>query len=144
MLRLQPSLTLSYSKSNCLAPYFLVNFVQGNNVLGFPWWLSGKRICLSMQEMRVWSLGGKDPLKREIATHSSILAWRISWTEEPGELQPMGSQRVRRSWVTKQQQQHVELKVSALWSLRIKGGRATPSWTIKYKLKVSGRSSLCS
>ena len=44
---------------------------------------------------RVGSLGQKDPQEDETATHSSILAWRIPWTEEPGGLQPMGSQRVR-------------------------------------------------
>ena len=42
------------------------------------------------QEMRVYSLGQEDPLKKEIATHSSILAWKIAWTEEPGGLQSMG------------------------------------------------------
>ena len=44
--------------------------------------------------MQGQSLGRKDPLEKERATHSSILAWRISWTEEPGGLQSMGSQRV--------------------------------------------------
>jgi len=48
----------------------------------------------AMWETQVQSLGGEDPLEKEMATHSSILAWRISWTEEPGELQSMGSQRV--------------------------------------------------
>ena len=48
----------------------------------------------AMQETRVRSLGGEDPLEKEMATHSSILAWRISWTEEPGRLQSTGSQRV--------------------------------------------------
>ena len=42
---------------------------------------------------RVQSLGQEDPLEKEMATHSSILTWRIMWTEEPGELQSMGSQR---------------------------------------------------
>ena len=46
-----------------------------------------------MQEMQVQSLGGEDPLEEEMATHSSILAWKIPWTEESGELQSMGSQR---------------------------------------------------
>ena len=46
--------------------------------------------------MRVWSLGQEDPLKKEIAVHSSILARRIPWTEEPGELWSIGSQRVGR------------------------------------------------
>ena len=44
--------------------------------------------------MRVQSLGGEDPLEKEMATHSSILAWRIPWTEEAGGLQSMGSQSV--------------------------------------------------
>ena len=48
----------------------------------------------TMPETRVRSLGGKDPLEKEMATHFSILAWRIPWTEEPGRLQSMGSQRV--------------------------------------------------
>ena len=48
----------------------------------------------AMLETRVRSLGQEDPLEKEMATHSSILAWRIPWTEEPGRLQPMGSQRV--------------------------------------------------
>ena len=47
-----------------------------------------------MQETRVRSLGQEDPLEKEMATHSSILAWRISWTEEPGRLQSTGLQRV--------------------------------------------------
>ena len=52
--------------------------------------------CLPpMWETRVQSLGQDDPLEKEMATHSSILAWRIPWIEEPGGLQSMGSQRVR-------------------------------------------------
>jgi len=43
--------------------------------------------------VRVQSLGGEDPLEKEMATHSSIIAWKIPWTEEPGRLQSMGSQR---------------------------------------------------
>ena len=46
-----------------------------------------------MQEMQVQSLGGEDPLEEEMATHSSIFAWRIPWTEETDGLQSMGSQR---------------------------------------------------
>ena len=48
----------------------------------------------AMQETRVQSLGWEDPLEEEMATHSSIPAWRISWTEEPGRLQSMELQRV--------------------------------------------------
>ena len=46
-------------------------------------------------ETWVWATGRKDPLEKEMATRSSTLAWKIPWTEEPGRLQPMGSQRVR-------------------------------------------------
>ena len=47
----------------------------------------------AMWETRVWSLGGEDPLEKEMVTHFGILAWKIAWTEEPGGLQSMGSQR---------------------------------------------------
>ena len=49
---------------------------------------------LAMREKQGQSLGWEDPLEEEMATHSSILAWRIPWTEEPGRPQSMGSQRV--------------------------------------------------
>ena len=48
----------------------------------------------AVRETGVQSLGQEDPLEKEMATHSSILAWKIPWTEEPGRLQSMGSQRV--------------------------------------------------
>ena len=54
------------------------------------------------KETRVRSLGQEDSLKQEMATHSSILAWEIPWTEKPGRLQSMGSQRVRHNLATKQ------------------------------------------
>ena len=54
----------------------------------------------SMQETRDWSLGQVDPLEKEMVTHSSNLAWRIPWTEKPGRLQSMGSQRVGHDWAT--------------------------------------------
>ena len=47
-----------------------------------------------MQETQVQSLGWEDPLEKQMAIHSSILAWEIPWTEEPGRVQSMGSQRV--------------------------------------------------
>ena len=58
---------------------------------------------LEMWENRVQSLDQKDLMERGIATHSSILAWGIPWTEEPGGVQSMGPQRVRHNLVTKQQ-----------------------------------------
>ena len=63
-----------------------------------------------MQEMLVQSLSQEDPLEEEMATHSSILAWRIPQTQEPGGLQLMGSQRVRHDWAAK----HVYLFL-AMW-----------------------------
>ena len=51
-----------------------------------------------MQETWVWSLGGEDLLKEDMATHSSIVAWRIPWTEEPGGLQSKGLQRAGHDW----------------------------------------------
>ena len=54
-----------------------------------------------MQEIQVQSLGQEDTLEKEMAIHSSILAWEIPWTEEPGGLQSMGSQRVVHDLVTK-------------------------------------------
>ena len=67
-----------------------------------PWWLRqavGKKSACSA---RIWVrfLGWEDPLEKGTATHSCILAWRIPWTEEPGGLQSMGSQRVGHDWVT--------------------------------------------
>ena len=61
--------------------------------LGFPDGSAVKNPPV-MQEVWVRSLGREDPLEEEMATHSSILAWRIPWTEEPGEPQSIGSQRV--------------------------------------------------
>ena len=52
----------------------------------------------AMRETWVQSLGQEDPLEKEMATHSSILAWRISWMEEPGGVQTIGLQRVRHDW----------------------------------------------
>ena len=54
----------------------------------------------TMRETRVQSLGWEDLLEKEMATHSSILAWKIPWKEEPGRLQSMGSQRVGHDWAT--------------------------------------------
>ena len=64
-----------------------------------------ERIHLPMQEtqeMRVLSLGQEDPLEEEMATYSSILAWKVPWTEEPGELQSTGLQRAEHDLATEQ------------------------------------------
>ena len=67
---------------------------------GLPWWLKMVKRLPAVWESRVWSLGWEDTLEKEMATHSSTLAWKIPWTEEPGRLQSMGSQRVGLDWVT--------------------------------------------
>jgi len=66
-------------------------------VTRLPRWLSGERICLPMQELQemwVQSQSQEDPLEEEMATYSSIPAWRIPWTEEPGRLHSIRLQRV--------------------------------------------------
>ena len=75
-----------------------------------------------MQEMLVRSLGQEDRLEKGMATHSSILAWEITWTEEPGGLQSMGVTRVRHDLATKQQQQIMQ---DMLWRV--------PSYSFKVK-----------
>ena len=63
-----------------------------------------------MQETQVWSLGREDPLEKEMATHISIFAWEIPWTEEPGGLHsPLGLKRVGHDLATNQQQSFVLL-----------------------------------
>ena len=59
-----------------------------------PRWLSGKNLP-AKQEAWVQSLSGEDALEKEMATHSSILAWRIPWTEEPADYSPWGPKRVK-------------------------------------------------
>ena len=59
----------------------------------FPWWLSIKEPACHGKRHSFLSLGGKDPLEKEMATHFSILAQEIPWIEEPGKLQSMGSQK---------------------------------------------------
>ena len=70
----------------CVCVYLLnMSFLSGSVVKNLP----------AIQEMQVQSLGLKNPLEEEMATHSNILAWTIPWTEEPGGLQSIESQRVR-------------------------------------------------
>ena len=74
-------------------------FICPTLLSGFPGGWDGEEY-LPMQETQVRSLGWGDILEKGMATHSSILAWRIPWTEEPGELQSRGLQRVRNNWET--------------------------------------------
>ena len=68
----------------------------------------------AMQEMEVRSLGGEDPLEEGMATHSSILAWKIPWTEEPSGLQSMESQRIGRDLATEHTHMH-KPSLHSLW-----------------------------
>ena len=71
-----------------------------------------------MQETQVQSLGPIDPLEEEMATHSSILAWKIPWTEEPGVPQSMGSQRVGHVFVTEYSStQFLQVDIPVLFNL---------------------------
>ena len=88
--------------------------------MGFPGG-SVVKILPAKQETWVQSLSYEDPLQEGMATHSSILAWEIPWTEETGRLQSMGCQRVRHNLVTEQQQQRVLLSVTQVSKV--------PSWS---------------
>ena len=77
-------------------------------------------------ETWVQSLGQEDPLEKEVATHSSTLAWKIPWTEEPRRLQSMGSQRVR---VTKSQTRLSNFP--SLTKSRVKNGASLVAWMVK-------------
>ena len=79
--------------------FFNLNFTLCYFSQGFPGGSTVKNLS-ARQETRVLSLGQEDPLEQGMATHASILTWRIPWTEEPGGLQSMGSQRVRHDWAT--------------------------------------------
>ena len=81
------------------------------------------RICLPMQETQVWFLSQEDPLEKEMATHCSILAWEIPWTEKPGGLQSTGSEKsqIRLNahtveWLNQIMKYDSALKRSELWS----------------------------
>ena len=88
------------------ALYGEVTFVRGQHGQGLPRWLSGKESACNVetQETQVHFLGQEDPLEEEMAIHSSILAWKIPWTEEPGGLQSLGLQRVRHDLATEHKQ----------------------------------------
>ena len=85
-------------------------------------WISGKKLS-AKQESWVQSLVEKDPLEKWTATHSSVLAWRIPWTEEPGGLQSMESQRIRRDWATKTLLLLLRITISKRTSVQL-------SWTV--------------
>ena len=75
--------------------------------MGFPGGSDGKESACNEAETWVQSLGREDPLEQEMATYSSILAWKIPRKEEPGGLQPMESQGVGHNWVTEQTHMYI-------------------------------------
>ena len=77
--------------------HHLLILVSAKDYIGFPGGSVVKNPS-AMRETPVWSQGQEDPPEKEMTTHSSILAWRILWTEEPGGLQTIGSQRVGCDW----------------------------------------------
>ena len=81
----------------------ILGFYYYSLLWGFPGGSVVKNLP-TMPQMQAGSLGQEDPLEKEMATHSNILAWEIPWTEEPGGLQSMGWQRVGHNLTTKQQQ----------------------------------------
>ena len=78
----------------------------------------------AMQETQIRYLGQEDPLEKGMATHSSIFAWRITWTEEPGRLQSTVSQRVGRDWVTN------TLPCSMYWPKCLGITQLNEAWTL--------------
>ena len=95
------ALEAHFRRIKCLISNTITSVIIRVRLLGkvtLPRWLGGKesvcqgQILQEMQEKWVQSLSQKDPLEKEMATHSSVLAWKIAWAEEPGRLQFMGSQ----------------------------------------------------
>ena len=87
-----------------------------------------------MQETRVWSLGQEDTLEKGMKTHSSVLDWKIPFTEEPGGLQSMaGGKRVRHKWVTKQQRY-----IHKFWSIFY--STLLPTYMIDWSPQMDNRS----
>ena len=95
----------------CYSIVYIFHYSLSWAFLVAQWW----RIYLSMQEMRVPPLGGEDPLKKEMETLSSILAWGIPWTEEPGRLQSLGSQK---SWTWLSDYTTILCSIIHWWALR--------------------------
>ena len=94
----------------------------------------------AMWETQVQSLGHEDPLEKEMAPHSSILAWRIPWTEEPGRLQSMGWQRVGHDWVTSLSLSVLSrCPVLQIWDKMSLSQKTSPSstWNIMHSLNNS-------
>ena len=95
----------------------------------------------AVQETRVQSMGQEDPLEKGMATHASILAWKIPWTEEPGGLQPMGFQRAGHDWVanTKPSKQ----KLHEFRTMSVSSDQAPTGNTVNNQGRIPERMPLC-
>ena len=89
-----------------------------------------------MWETRGQSLGWEDPLEKEMATHSSILAWRIPWREEPGRLQSAGSQRVRHNWATSLQNNRIHIVIKFACNLQETIYQVSKQFTTSFRQKL--------
>ena len=98
-----------YDKNNVSVKIFIIS-------MGFPVGSNGKESACNARDS-LNSYVGKIPLEEGMATHSSILAWRIPWTEELGRLQSMGSQRVRHDWVTNTYT-HIHIHIQRIWIMK--------------------------
>ena len=96
-------------KSKCSYGLYFLSYPHFSFMLSYSLVVQMIKNLPAMWETWVWSLGWEHPLEEGMATHSSILAWRIPWTEEPGGLQSMGSQRVGHDWATKRTQKKTML-----------------------------------
>ena len=101
------------SSYHMLDTFKIITFVHSN--WGASWVAQWSRVHPPVQETWVRSLGQEDPLEKEMATHSSILAWKILWTEEPGGLQSMGSQKVRHNSYTQHMHTHNCMGYLCFW-----------------------------
>ena len=102
---LSTSTTTSFLMASlCMVHSFHIQFICNFGSEFCPWRASlvAQRLkrLPAILETQVWSLSGEDPLEKEISTQSSIFAWKVPWTEEPGGLQSRGSQTVGYDWAT--------------------------------------------
>ena len=94
----QPSIKAHRERIPFFNLFFYIKSLWASDMA--QWFKKKKKICLPMQETRVLSLDWEDALEKEMATHWNILAWEIPWTEEPGDLQYVGTQKSQ-TWLNK-------------------------------------------
>ena len=108
----------------CLPLLYLPSFMRTLLIISRSSLVAQMVKCLSTTwETWVWSLGREDPLEKEMAIHSSTIAWKIPWTEEPGRLQSMGSQRVKHDLATSLSFSFIDYII--------------PAWIIQNNLSIS-------